>query len=104
MWTPAAGDGAPAELKVPNLVAIPNVLVDLLRTQGSAVTPYNVLLLSTTLSKKVESRVITGITSGNGAWWQAKRMPTEKARCFLTPPRLPLMMGISTDGSETVST
>ena len=40
---PAAGDGAPAKLKVPNLVAIPNVLVDLLRTQGMAVTPYDVL-------------------------------------------------------------
>ncbi len=40
-------------------------------------------LLSTTLSKKVERRVITGITSGNGAWWQAKRMPTEKAKVFL---------------------
>ena len=35
--------GAPAELKVPNLVAIPNMLIDLLRNQGSAVTPYNVL-------------------------------------------------------------
>ena len=43
LWTPAAGDGAPAKLKVPNLVAIPNVLVDLLRKQGSAVTPYDVL-------------------------------------------------------------
>jgi hypothetical protein len=43
LWTPAAGDGAPAELKVPNLVAIPNVLVDLLRTQSAAATPYDVL-------------------------------------------------------------
>ena len=43
LWMPAAGDGAPAKLKVPNLVAIPNVLVDLLRTQGMAVTPYDVL-------------------------------------------------------------
>ena len=40
---PAAGDGPPAKLKVPNLVAIPNVLVDLPPTQGSAVTPYDVL-------------------------------------------------------------
>jgi hypothetical protein len=44
MWTPTAGDGAPAELKLPNLVAIPNLLVDLLRTQGYAVTPYDVLV------------------------------------------------------------
>jgi hypothetical protein len=43
LWTPTVGDGAPAKLKVPNLVAIPNMLVDLLRNQGSAVTPYDVL-------------------------------------------------------------
>ena len=43
LWTPAAGDGAPAKLKVPNQVAIPNVLVDSLRMQGSVVTPYDVL-------------------------------------------------------------
>ena len=43
IWTPTVGDGAPAELKVPNLVAIPNMLFDLLRNQGLAVTPYNVL-------------------------------------------------------------
>jgi hypothetical protein len=42
LWTPAAGDGAPAELKVPNLVAILNVLVNLLRTQGAAAKPYDV--------------------------------------------------------------
>jgi hypothetical protein len=34
---------APTELKVPNLVAIPNMLVNLLQNQGSAVTPYDVL-------------------------------------------------------------
>jgi hypothetical protein len=43
LWTPTVGDGVLAELKVPNLVDIPNMLVDLLRNQGSAVTPYNVL-------------------------------------------------------------
>ena len=43
LWTPTVGDGAPAELKVPNLVAIPNMLVNLLRNQGLAVTPYDVL-------------------------------------------------------------
>jgi hypothetical protein len=44
LWMPAASDGAPAELKVPNLVTIPNVLVDLLHTQGLAVTPYDILM------------------------------------------------------------
>jgi len=43
LWMRTVGDGAPKELKVPNLVAIPNMLVDLLRNQGSAVTPYDVL-------------------------------------------------------------
>ena len=43
LWTLSAGDGAPVELKVPNLVAIPNVLANLLCTQGLAVTPYNIL-------------------------------------------------------------
>jgi hypothetical protein len=43
LWMPTVGDGVPAELKVPNLVAIPNMLFDLLHNQGSAVTPYDVL-------------------------------------------------------------
>ena len=43
LWTLVAGSRAPAKLKVPNLVAIPYVLVNLLRTQGSAVTPHDVL-------------------------------------------------------------
>ncbi len=43
LWTPTAGDGVPAEIRVPNLLAIPNMLVDLLRNQGSAITPHDVL-------------------------------------------------------------
>jgi hypothetical protein len=43
LWTPTAGDGVPAELRVPNLLAIPNMLVDLLRNQGLAITPHDVL-------------------------------------------------------------
>jgi len=43
LWTPTAGDGVPAELRVPNLLAIPNMLVDLLRNQGSAITPHDIL-------------------------------------------------------------
>jgi hypothetical protein len=43
LWTPTVGDGVPAELRVPTLLAIPNMLVDLLRNQGSAVTPHDVL-------------------------------------------------------------
>jgi len=43
LWTPTVGDRVPAELRVPNLLAIPNMLVDLLRNQGSAITPHDVL-------------------------------------------------------------
>ncbi len=43
LWTPTVGDGVPAELRVPNLLAIPNMLVNLLRNQGSAVTPHEIL-------------------------------------------------------------
>jgi hypothetical protein len=42
LWMPGAKDGAPAAVHVPNLLAIPNALVDLLQTQGAAITPYNV--------------------------------------------------------------
>jgi hypothetical protein len=90
LWTPTVGDGAPVELKVPNLVAIQNMLVDLLQNQTS--------------SFKVENLGITGSTSGSGVWWQAKQMPTVKARCFSTPLWSPLMTRISTGGSEPAST
>ncbi len=32
LWTPGAGDGTPATIKVPNLLAIPNALVNLLQS------------------------------------------------------------------------
>ena len=68
LWTPTVGDGAPAELKVPNLVAIPNMLFDLLRNQGSRSHLTMYWPLSTTSSNKVENLVITGSTSGSGVW------------------------------------
>ncbi len=43
LWMLVAGDGATAAIKVPNLLAIPNALVDLLCTQGPAIMPHNVL-------------------------------------------------------------
>jgi hypothetical protein len=43
LWMPRATDGATAAIQVPNLLAIPNALVDLLRNQGAAIMPYNVL-------------------------------------------------------------
>ncbi len=50
--TPAAGDGALSKIKVPNLVAIPNALVDLLRQQGPAHMPQDVL---TTIDKFIQN-------------------------------------------------
>ena len=44
LWMPGASNGALAVLKAPNLVAIPYALVNLLRTQGPAITPHDVLV------------------------------------------------------------
>jgi hypothetical protein len=41
---PDAGNSAPGAIPVLHLLAIPNVLVNLLRMQGPAITPRNVLL------------------------------------------------------------
>ncbi len=43
LWTPGADDGIPDDIRVPNLLAIPNALVDLLQPQDTAVTPSDVL-------------------------------------------------------------
>ena len=104
LWTPTVGDGAPAELKVPNLVAIPNMLVDLLRNQGSAVTPYDVLASIDDFVQQSGEPGHHWELSGSGVWWQAKQTPMGKARCFSTPLRSPSMMRISTNGSEPAST
>jgi hypothetical protein len=52
LWMPGAGNGAPATTKVPNLLAIPNALVNLLCTQGPAIMPHNMLA---TINKFVQS-------------------------------------------------
>jgi hypothetical protein len=66
LWTPTVGDGAPAELKVPNLVAIPNMLVDLLQNQGSAVTPYGVLA-------SIDDFILQSGELGDGDHWEYVR-------------------------------
>ncbi len=43
LWMPGATDGPPSVMTVPNLLAIPNTLVKLLRTPGPAITPHEVL-------------------------------------------------------------
>ncbi len=39
LWTPEGTDGTAEEMKVPNLLAIPNALVELLRPLGASLTP-----------------------------------------------------------------
>jgi hypothetical protein len=43
LWKPTANDRMAVDVKIPNLLAIPNVLVDVLRNQGMAATPADVL-------------------------------------------------------------
>ena len=43
LWTPNTSDGTPEEITVPYLLSIPAVIVDLLREQGNAQTPHEVL-------------------------------------------------------------
>jgi hypothetical protein len=45
LWTPVAGEDTSGAIQVPHLLAIPNILVDLLRTQGTAITPHKVLMM-----------------------------------------------------------
>jgi hypothetical protein len=43
LWTPNTSDGTPEAIAVPYLLSIPAVIVDLLREQGQAQTPHEVL-------------------------------------------------------------
>jgi hypothetical protein len=45
LWTPVAGEDTSGAIQVPHLLAIPNVLMDLLPTQGTAITPHKVLMM-----------------------------------------------------------
>jgi hypothetical protein len=44
LWTPVTGEDTSGAIQVPHLLAIPNVLVDLLCTQGMAIMPHEVLM------------------------------------------------------------
>jgi hypothetical protein len=46
LWMPVVGEDTSGAIQVPHLLAIPNVLVDLLCTQGSAITPHKVLMMA----------------------------------------------------------
>ncbi len=43
LWTPTAADGTPEDIGVPYLLSVPALIVNLLRDQGQAHTPYEVL-------------------------------------------------------------
>ena len=43
LWTPTATDGTPEDIAVLYLLSVPALIVDLLREQGQAQTPYEVL-------------------------------------------------------------
>ncbi len=43
LWMPGATDSPPSAMTVPNLLALPNALVDLLCTLGLAITPHEIL-------------------------------------------------------------
>jgi hypothetical protein len=45
LWMPVVGEDTSGAIQVPHLLAIPNVLVDLLRTQGMAIMPHKVLMM-----------------------------------------------------------
>ncbi len=45
LWTPVTGEDTSGAIQVPHLLPIPNILVDLLRTQGTAITPHEVLMM-----------------------------------------------------------
>jgi hypothetical protein len=66
LWTPGASDRATKEAKVPNLLAIPNALVDLLCTQGPAITPHDDLAT-------INDFILSGGHPGGQQWDCVKR-------------------------------
>ncbi len=53
LWTPVAGEDTSGAIQVPHMLAIPNVLVDLLHTQGTAITLHEVLVGGICLSARI---------------------------------------------------
>ncbi len=61
LWKPTANEGTAVDIKVPNLLTIPNILVDVLRNQGTAATPSDIL----TAVEEIIASAITPGTSWN---------------------------------------
>jgi hypothetical protein len=54
LWKPTTNEGTGVDVKVPHLLAIPNILVNVLRNQGTAATPADVL---TAVNKIITSAI-----------------------------------------------
>jgi hypothetical protein len=63
LWKPGVNDGTPIDIKVPNLLAIPNCLVNVLQNQGTAATPADVLTVVNSLiaSAVIQSLVVVSL-------------------------------------------
>jgi hypothetical protein len=105
LWMPVAGEDTSGAIQVPNLLAILNVLVDLLRTQGTVITPHNVLMM-------VDDIILSSPHPAGLQWqciWkcallQANLGPTVIARSSLKPaPSLSMTITL-TAGSAIVWT
>jgi hypothetical protein len=55
LWKPVVNVGTPVVVKVPNLLAIPNCLVDVLRNQGTAATPADVLTVVDSITASADT-------------------------------------------------
>jgi hypothetical protein len=100
---PNAGDGTPGAILVPHLLAIPNVFVDLLCTQGLAIMPHDVLLT-------VDDFILSSLHPPGPQWdciWKWCLVAGEsgangKRKIFLETSLSPSMMKTLTAGWEIV--
>jgi hypothetical protein len=69
LWTPEGTGGTAEEMKVPNLLAVLNALVKLLRPLGASITPHDIL---TTVDTIIEDKTLIG-QGGAQAWDRMRR-------------------------------
>jgi hypothetical protein len=100
LWTPVVGENTSGAFQVQHLLAIPNVLVDLLRTQRTAFMPHEVLMT-------VEDFILSSLhpacpqweAFGSGASLLANLGPTGRVRSSWKPAPSQLMTMTLTAGS-----
>ncbi len=94
LWMPVAGEDTSGAIQVPHLLAIPNILVDLLRSQRMVITPRHAMCLwrlMTSSSPACTLRAHNSSAFGSGALLLNNLGPTGKARSSLKPAPSPLM-------------